>query len=579
VIIGSDTAGDLQSGDNAANFLLGRVGNDVLVGRGGNDIIDGGSGTDTAVFQLASNFYEEIIGRHGDKVVVTAKTGVQQAVDGTDTLYSVEFLQFADKAINVLKDLPDLDTGIVVLQPFDGKVTYIRSSTSTNGDQGLDSDELRVGGWADYYYSFIQFDLNDQPQNVDSAILRLYVFSEELPPWTYPEMSLWTVEGEWSEGMQWPENTTNATFVRNIGKPEERGWFEIDITDIYTQWQSGALKNDGIQLRPLTNFANQTYIVSSESADAEHRPMLVIDPVGDNAEPNAIDDAFTAVENTPLSGNVLTDNGNGADSDADGDPLSVQPGAFATANGGSVVLAADGSFTYTPGIGFSGPDSFDYTLLDGNGGQDFGTVSIEVAPANKVLSGGNGTDILLGGNGTDQLGGGNGDDQLLGGDGNDTLSGGNGADSLTGGADDDNLSGGNGDDTLNGDNGHDVLTGGNGADILLGGDGDDALSGGNGADTLEGGAGTDGLTGGNGSDSFIFRSGFGHDTITGFRVAGEHDVLQFEIGLFADKTELFAHSVDTAGGILITTEVGDTLLVKNTTVAQLQAHPEDLHFV
>lgn len=365
----------------------------------------------------------------------------------------------------------------IVLQPFDGKDTYIRSFYFPAGGQGEDTDTLLVGGWGDYYYSFLQFDLQGQPSEVDSVTLRLYVYEQPAPPWSYPEMSLWTVHGSWFEGMQWPQNTTNATFVRDVGRPESIGWFDIDITGIYTQWQSGALANDGIQLRPLTNVANQTYIVSSEAADAEHRPMLVIDPT------------------------------------------------------------------------------------------------------DKLLNGGNGNDHLLGGYGHDTLSGGNGDDMLAGRMGNDHLTGGNGKDTLEGGAGCDLLSGGNGNDILRGEAGGDQLEGGNGSDLLSGGDGDDLLDSGNGADSLEGGAGTDCLKGGNGPDSFIFRSGFGNDTITDFRTAGsQHDVLQFD-SLFADLADLFAHSVDTANGTLITTTAGDTLLVKDVTLAQLQAHPEDVHFI
>jgi hypothetical protein len=32
-------------------------------------------------------------------------------------------------------------------------------------------------------------------------------------------------------------------------------------------------------------------------------------------------------------------------------------------------------------------------------------------------------------------------------------------------------------------------------------------------------------------------------------------------------------------GVLVTTDAAETLLIKNATLAQLQAHPEDFHFV
>jgi hypothetical protein len=48
---------------------------------------------------------------------------------------------------------------------------------------------------------------------------------------------------------------------------------------------------------------------------------------------------------------------------------------------GSVTAGPDGSFTYTPAPGYSGPDSFTYTAEDAGGVLGIGTVSISVAPA------------------------------------------------------------------------------------------------------------------------------------------------------------------------------------------------------
>jgi hypothetical protein len=78
----------------------------------------------------------------------------------------------------------------------------------------------------------------------------------------------------------------------------------------------------------------------------------------------------------------------------------------------------------------------------------------------------------------------------------------------------------------------------------------------------------------------VFKSGFGNDTIEDFRIIGsQQDKLQFDISLFADETHLFGSSTDTVDGVLITADAGDTLLIKNTTVAALQAYPEDLYFM
>ena len=70
----------------------------------------------------------------------------------------------------------------------------------------------------------------------------------------------------------------------------------------------------------------------------------------------------------------------GNDTDADGNPLSA--GSATDPAHGSVTLNANGSFTYTPDANYNGPDSFDYTVSDGQGGTDTATVTITVTAVN-----------------------------------------------------------------------------------------------------------------------------------------------------------------------------------------------------
>lgn len=75
------------------------------------------------------------------------------------------------------------------------------------------------------------------------------------------------------------------------------------------------------------------------------------------------------------------------------------------------------------------------------------------------------------------------------------------------------INGGNGNDTLNGTTGDDTINGGNGNDTIYAGDGNDTASGGNGSDTIYGGRGNDVLNGGNGND--MLDGGSGNNTLTG----------------------------------------------------------------
>lgn len=66
----------------------------------------------------------------------------------------------------------------------------------------------------------------------------------------------------------------------------------------------------------------------------------------------------------------------------DGGPgsLTAGPANIATTNGGQVAMASDGTFLYTPAVGFAGPaDTFTYTLTDGNGATDTAVVTINMS--------------------------------------------------------------------------------------------------------------------------------------------------------------------------------------------------------
>ncbi len=256
-----------------------------------------------------------------------------------------------------------------------------------------------------------------------------------------------------------------------------------------------------------------SYMVSDGQHGSDHAEgevTIEVDPVNDS--PVAANDAFETSYGQTLTGNLLADNGAGSDYDVDGDALTVDsptpwqtlvvkaktsegPITIETEQGGQVVLHANGDFAYTPGFGFHGTDSFQYTLVDSQNSSDTGTVTIAVAVPKGAKVGTEAGDFLYGMFvNNDTIAGLGGDDVLSGLTGNDLLLGGAGRDTLLGQAQNDVLVGGSGDDVLDGGTGNDILTGGDGSDVLKGGSG---------------------LFGGNsGSDTFVFQAGeTGVDTI------------------------------------------------------------------
>jgi VCBS repeat-containing protein len=295
-------------------------------------------------------------------------------------------------------------------------------------------------------------------------------------------------------------------------------------------------------------------VTDSDGAQASATASISLAAVNDS--PVAEDDSFSGARNNVITGNVLLDNGNGADRDIDDDVLQAQPAIITTENGGQVTLNANGTFTYIPANNFTGTDSFNYNAIDGHGGQSRATAFLIIASeetANNVpvahndsyngttdhaISGNvlsNDTDsdgdelsvtaftgqtaqggqIVLNTNGTftyNALAGFIGSDSLT-----YTVSDGHGgsataalslntvlaAGALAGNSCNNTINGTSHADTIFGLDGNDTINGKNGSDHLYGGDGNDKLTGSSGADIIIGGNGSDTLNGGAGNDILI----------------------------------------------------------------------------
>ncbi len=319
------------------------------------------------------------------------------------------------------------------------------------------------------------------------------------------------------------------------------------------------------------NFA---YSLSDGSLEGTANVTITVNAVNDN--PVAQSDAFSAAYGQPISGNVLADNGSGADSDLDGDALAISSAVVTTSKGISVSIGANGAFTYNAPSGFSGTDSFVYTISDGYGGTSSATATLVIGAApppsppipviptingnwwGETITGTANAEIIHALGGNDTVYGNDGDDTLYGEGGNDKLDGGIGADKMIGGIGNDTYTVDNSGDTVSenanegidtvrstvtytltanvenlglegyshingtgnalhneiqGSMGNNILVGGDGNDTIDGGRGDDVLYGDNGTDELEGGRGNDTVYGGDGND--MAEGGDGNDTIYG----------------------------------------------------------------
>ncbi|MEZ5848002.1 MAG: Ig-like domain-containing protein [Geminicoccaceae bacterium] len=117
-----------------------------------------------------------------------------------------------------------------------------------------------------------------------------------------------------------------------------------------------------------------TYTIR-DNAGATASATVSIDVREPNAAPLAADDEFSVQAGGEVTMPVIAN-----DNDPDGDPMMLV--ALTLPANGTLEILPDQSLRYSPDTGFTGDETFTYTVCDGAGGQDQGSVLVHVLPAN-----------------------------------------------------------------------------------------------------------------------------------------------------------------------------------------------------
>ncbi|HEV2817969.1 MAG TPA: DNRLRE domain-containing protein [Allosphingosinicella sp.] len=185
-----------------------------------------------------------------------------------------------------------------ISDPVRGPVRSIWTTSQFSFEEGVSHGRpgggkadvrLRVGGWGDTYLSLLQFPIPDN-RLVRRASIRLVVLGDYgSRPTT---MTLRVVAESWrvSPGPQprlwWRDCPRSEAVRRHLPAPGPRdSIYEIDITDIYNRWATGAYVNHGIMLEPehigsygrsSSHYANFSTFYSTRALDPANRPKLVL---------------------------------------------------------------------------------------------------------------------------------------------------------------------------------------------------------------------------------------------------------------------------------------------------------------
>ena len=176
--------------------------------------------------------------------------------------------------------------------------------------------------------------------------------------------------------------TANFTFIPSSPTGLDVIQFTDTSTDIdgyveswYWEFDDG---NTSTLQNPTHQYANQgTYTVTLNvtddggAANETTKQIFVA-----NIAPLANNDCYSVTENCTL--NISAPGVLGNDTNADGDPLNTS--LISTVSNGVLTLFDNGSFSYTPTVGYSGTDSFTYKAFDGIDYSNEATVTIWIIP-------------------------------------------------------------------------------------------------------------------------------------------------------------------------------------------------------
>jgi VCBS repeat-containing protein len=394
--------GDFLDGGAGNDEIQGNEGDDYIRGGAGNDFIHGGTGTDTAVYSGSVKDYA--YRRNGEEFFLNHVGG--SMIDGNDRLISIERLVFADAVIDLTQnnapiafnDTASTDedhsvSGNVLANDFDWEGNSMTATPGTfNGVYGM----LTLNANGSYTYTpYASTQSLALGQNVtdsftytvsdgslsDTGTLTVTIAGRNDAPVANPDVAS---TGE--------NSSVSVNVLANDTDVDNGAVLTVTAASAPAGQGSASVVANQVVFNPGTDFdyldtGETANVVVSYTIKDEHgatsSSTVTITVNGANDAPVANDDSASTSEDAGVSGNVLAN-----DTDVDVEPLTVtNPGTYVGAYG-TLVLAADGSYTYTPNAaaqalddGESAQDSFGYTASDGTA-SDTATLTVTVNGAN-----------------------------------------------------------------------------------------------------------------------------------------------------------------------------------------------------
>ena len=372
------TDDEIVSGDGDDNIST-NSGNDRINAGPGNDLLDGGSGTDTMTGGTGNDTYV---------IDVAADVIIELPNEGTDTVQSpitytlgANLENLALTGVAAINGTGNAANNVLLGNSAANSLTGGAGNDTLDGGAGADT-AVFSGPFADYIVSYnsvlASFTLQDKVNGrdgTDSVVaVESFKFSDGtrtaaslIPP---PNIAPTSSNGVASTLEDTPLNGTLPSATDADG----------DLISYAKRADPahGTLTvnaNGSFSYNPAGNYSGAdqfSFSVSDNKGGSNtYTESLTITAVND--PPVAINATTSGNEDTPITGTVVAN---------DVDSATLSYSVVAGPTHGSVTLAANGGYTYTPNLDFNGSDSFTFRANDGLLNSNTATVAITVIAVN-----------------------------------------------------------------------------------------------------------------------------------------------------------------------------------------------------
>jgi hypothetical protein len=213
---------------------------------------------------------------------------------GAEGAFSTESATF------ILSRATTTETLIVQPGPTEGKDTYYGTTYKTTG--APDFYRMEIGGWGDWYHSYIQMDLGLLPpesSKILDASLQLYNYQLS---GTANNGKIERITQSWTEsGVNSSSNPAATSTGMSWQSVPFDDWWVVDVTNLTKSWIDETYPNYGVKISGQYNSGccvpQKTFYSSDEMTNVSLRPKMVFEIV--NTLPDSPDSLLVSSQVNP----------------------------------------------------------------------------------------------------------------------------------------------------------------------------------------------------------------------------------------------------------------------------------------